>query len=198
MGVSQRLPTLGMSRVTAVTASQPDAAEFRRRAVVKMLTGKSKVAQPKRGAREDDNKVVNAHVRLSGSRLDRRSVRARPGTFEWRYGRKSADAALYHGGVMFASLWEIAGTASARSPDFSATPTSSGWKGLPDARAVAMDKLRDAVTTLGKASTSRLQMYCVDGKTCAEIARAHGETERTMAPVLHVDLRACAQHFRCL
>lgn len=142
-------------------------------------------------------RVFRSAVRISAARTETRSIRARPGTFEWRYGRKSADAALYHAGCHFAVLWERAGTADARSPNLMGASTT-GWKGLPDARCDAMSEIGAAVGELGKLVSSRLTDYCVHGLTTAEIARKHDQKERDMAPVLHQDLRACALHFRFL
>ena len=88
----------------------------------------------------DGMKVMTSTVRLSSARTERRSVRARPGTFEWRYGRKSADAALYHAGCHFADLWERAGTAAAKSRDLTIVGTP-GWRGLPEGRAAALDEV---------------------------------------------------------
>lgn len=136
-------------------------------------------------------------VRITQTRVETRGFRSKPGTFEWRYGRKSADGTLYHAGCHYATLWERAGTAAASSPDLEAIG-GGAWKGLPDGRASAMSTLREAFKELGKLPTSRLTAYCVDGRTTAEIARQNGTTERNMAPVLDQDLRACALHFHFL
>jgi hypothetical protein len=165
---------------------------------VRMLLEQRHVSQPKPGARFDGAEIYSSTVRLSASRTEARAVRARPGTFEWRYGRKGSDAALYHAGNHLATLWERAGTAAARSPDLSMSTASGGWKGLPDGRASAMETLHRAIATFGQAPSARLTAYCVEGKTTSEIARAHGTTERNMAPVLHEDLRACATYFNFL
>jgi hypothetical protein len=139
--------------------------------------------------------IVGATVRLSSQRGEKRLMRARPGTFEWRYGRKSADAALYHAGCHFADLWERAGTAAAKSRDLTQVGTP-GWRGLPEGRAAALDEVGAASRELGRFATSRLMAYCVEGQTTSEIARRHDAPERDMAAVLHQDLRACAQCFR--
>ncbi|PRD40436.1 hypothetical protein C5748_27050 [Phyllobacterium phragmitis] len=142
-------------------------------------------------------RIYRTKVRITSSRSEARSVRSRPGTFEWRYGRKSADAALYHAGSHFAVLWERAGTADAKSPNLMGS-NSTGWRGLPDARCDAMSEIGAAVVDLGKLVSSRLTDYCVHGLTAAEIARKYDQKERDMAPVLHQDLRACAIFFRYL
>lgn len=143
----------------------------------------------------DGMKLVASTVRVSSVRTEKRSMRARPGTFEWRYGRKSADAALYHAGCHFADLWERAGTAAAKSRDLTVIGTP-GWRGLPEGRAAALDEVGTATRELGRLATSRLMAYCVEGRTTAEIARRHDTPERDMAAVLHQDLRACAEWCR--
>jgi hypothetical protein len=140
----------------------------------------------------DGTKIMTSTVRLSSARTEKRSVRARPGTFEWRYGRKSADAALYHAGCHFADLWERAGTAAAKSRDLTQVGTP-GWRGLPEGRAAALDAVGTATRELGRFATWRLMAYCVEGQTTAEIARRQDAPERDMAAVLHQDLKACAE-----
>lgn len=143
----------------------------------------------------DGTVVVPMTVRLTSQRAEKRMMRARPGTFEWRYGRKSADAALFHAGCHFADLWERAGTAAVKSRDLTQVGTR-GWRGLPEGRAAALDEVGHATRDLGRFVTSRLMAYCVEGQTTAEIARRHDAPERDMAAVLHQDLRACAECFR--
>lgn len=146
----------------------------------------------------DGAKVSNVSVRITASRSDRRSVRAMPGTFEWRYGRQSGDMALYHAGSHYAVLWERAGTAAAKSPDLESTGGGGGWKGMPDGRLAAMDDLNHAMRELGKRVSARLTDYCVHGMTTKAIARKYQVSERDMAPVLHQDLRDCAYQFKFL
>src|SRR5262245_32506784 len=143
----------------------------------------------------DGTVVVNTNVRLTSQRGERRLMRARPGTFEWRYGRKSADAALYHAGCHFADRWERAGTAAATSRALTQVGTP-GWRRLPEGRAAALDEVGQASRELGRFATSRLMAYCVEGRTTAEIAHGHDAPERDMAAVLHQDLRACAEWLR--
>ena len=139
--------------------------------------------------------LIETPVRVTATRFEHRSLRCRPGTFEWRYARPKAETALYHAGTHYALLWEKAGTASASSPDLEAAG-GGAWKGLPNGRAVAMDDLKHAFRELGKAPTSRLTAYCVQGKTTSELASQYGIPDRDMAAVLEMDLRACASHFR--
>jgi len=141
--------------------------------------------------------LVDVEVNVSHTRRTSRQMRCRPGSFEWRYGRKHADTALYHAGVTYATLWETAGTADDRSPNLAAVG-GGAWKGLPDARMAALDELRVAFAKLGQLPTSRLTAYCVRGETVAEMAKAFDIPGRDMAAVVHMDLTACALHFRFL
>lgn len=145
---------------------------------------------------KDGAVLSDTKVRLTATRHETRSIRCRPGTFEWRYGR-SGDSALYHAGIRFAELWEIAGAASASSPDMESAGGGQ-WKGLPNGRAMAMDKIRLLRADIGKWSTARLVDYCVMGSTASEMARKYETDERAMAHVLYMDLRACAEHCRFL
>lgn len=138
-------------------------------------------------------KLTKVKVRISAERSERQTIRCRPGTFDWRYGRDKQDA-LFHAGNHFARLWEQAGTAAACSPSMEEA-SGAGWRGMPDGRVAAIDVLNAASFELGRLPLSRLIDYCVNGLTSAEIARKHGQKERDMATVLHQDLRACAIHF---
>lgn len=145
----------------------------------------------------DGSIVTDVAVRLSYARKEKRLIRAMPGTFDWRYGRKTADASLYHAGCHFATLWEQAGATGAKSVDWGATP-GGDWKGLPDSRAAAMARIRDMTrgeSGLGTDQVTRLIAYCIKGWTTAQIAAVNQTKEREMAPVLHHDLRALAKHF---
>lgn len=141
---------------------------------------------------------IMAEVKITATRFDTRPLRCRPGTFEWRYGRKTADSALYHAGIKFADLWERAGTASATAIDYDNAGGGGQWKGLPDGRLVAMDGIRAARMDIGKWGTARLVDYCVMGTAAADIATKYSRDERAMANVLHEDLRAAAFHFELL
>lgn len=142
-------------------------------------------------------KMTSIKIRISGQRSETMAMRSRPGTFEWRYGRKKQDV-HFHAGSHLAKLWERAGIAVASSANF-LRGTGSGYAtGISDGRVAAIDKLSGFVKEMGRAPAERLIDYCVAGLTTAEIARKHGAKEREMAPVLHHDLRACAQHFNFL
>jgi hypothetical protein len=140
---------------------------------------------------------IETSVRITAIRSEARSLRCRPGTFEWRYGRANADAALYHAGVRFAELWEFAGTASASSPDLGAV-SGGMWRGIQTGRLEAMDKIKAARSDIGRWSMARLVDYCVMGSSASEMARKYNTDDRAMAIVLNEDLRACALHFEHL
>jgi len=142
---------------------------------------------------KDGTKLTKVKVKISAERSERQTIRCRPGTFEWRYGRDKQDA-LFHAGNHFARLWEQAGTAAACSPSIEEA-SGVAWRGMPDGRVAAIDVLNAASFDVGRIPISRRIEYCVNGLTSTEIARKHGQKERDMAPVLHQDLRACAMHF---
>lgn len=141
----------------------------------------------------DGAQEYDAPVRLSLTRVESRTIRCRPGTFEWRYGRKTSDGTLYHAGCHFAVLWERAGTAAAASPNMEAEGHGA-WKGLPDGRVAALDALRPIVGALGIQPKLRLIAYCVEGASISDIANLAGVPIRDMAAVLHQDLKALASH----
>lgn len=144
---------------------------------------------------KDGTKVTVVKVRISGARTNtRQTMRCRPGTFEWRYGRNKQDA-LFHAGSHFAQLWERAGIAIASSADFLRGTMSGYATTISDSRAVAAQQVSEAVREIGRFSAERLVDYCVLGETTAILARKHGQPDRDMAAVLHQDLRACAMHF---
>lgn len=141
---------------------------------------------------------IDASVRVTATRYENRLLRCQPGTFEWRYGRKGAEAALYHAGIHLADLWERAGTASASSVDYEASGGGGQWKGLPDGRLVAMDQIRQVRLDVGKWGMARLVDYVVMGTPSSKMAEKYGKDERAMSHVLHEDLRAVAFHFELL
>ncbi len=149
----------------------------------------------------DGAKPFKIRTKISSVRSETRTMRAIPGSFEWKYGRASANLALYHAGSHYAVLWERAGTADAKSPNFESTGGGGGWKGMPDGRCAALDDISLAVRELGKLVTVRLTDYCVRGMTVAQIAKKHSMppkhviSEREMGHILGMDLRACALHF---
>lgn len=156
--------------------------------------------QPEPQPGYDGAVMSTVRVRVTATRSEPRALRCRPGTFEWRYNRDDTTLnPLYLAGVQFADLWERAGTADARAIDYSqAGGGGTGWRGVPDGRTMAMDTLRGVFREVGKLPCTRLQAYCVDGLTAAETAARYDINDRTMAALLHEDLRAVAMHFRFL
>ncbi len=140
---------------------------------------------------------IDTETRISGERSKFNLLRCRPGSFEWRYGRKTADAAMYHAGIKFAELWEFAGTSAASSPDLGSIGGGM-WRGIQTGRLEAMDKIKAARFDIGKWGTARLVDYCVMGSTASEMAKKYSADDRQMAIILNEDLRACAVHFRQL
>lgn len=142
-------------------------------------------------------RLTKVDIRISGTRKEKQVVRCRPGTFEWRYGRRKQDA-LFHAGSHFAQTWERAGCTVASSVDFLRGTRSGFMTGMAEGRIAAIDNLAGAVEELGRFTFERLMDYCVLGLTTSQIARKHGQGDRDMAAVLHQDLRSCAMHFRFL
>jgi hypothetical protein len=176
----------------ARTAAQAEADRKARQTVDDRLHRLSVKLQREDGGKEG-TKLAKVKVKISAERSERQTIRCRPGTFDWRYGRDKQDA-LFHAGNHFARLWEQAGTAAACSPSMESA-SGAAWRGMPDGRVAAIDVLNAASFELGRLPLSRLIDYCVHGLTTAEIAKKHGEKDRDMAIVLHQDLRACAIHF---
>lgn len=141
----------------------------------------------------DGAEEYEAPVRVSLTRVDTRTVRCRPGTFEWRYGRKTADGTLYHAGCQYAVLYERAGTAAASSPDMESQGGGGAWKGLPDGRVAALDALKPINSKLGIEQRLRLVAYCVEGLSVSDIARWRGEPVRDTAAVIHSDIKDLAK-----
>ena len=137
---------------------------------------------------------MNTDVRISGERNQYRVLRSRPGTFEWRYGRATADASVYHAGIRFAELWEYAGTAAASSPDLGAI-SGGQWRGIQGSRLEAMDKINKARDAIGGVGTALLVDYLVMGSTASEMAAKYNMEARAMAIVLDHHLRSCTVHF---
>lgn len=149
------------------------------------------------GGGKDGSVLSKVKVKISSDRTARQTIRCRPGTFEWRYGRNK-QSVLFHAGNHFAVLWERAGVAVASSADF-LRGTASGYpSGIGDGRVAAIDALRGSVGKLGQFSFDRLMLYCVQGMTAAEIGRLEMLTDREIATVLASDLRQCAIHFKFL
>ncbi len=143
--------------------------------------------------------LTETNVRRSGESATRRRILCRPGTFEFRYGREVKHAAMYHAGIRFAELWEIAGTADAKSPDASREVFGQFMGGvLRDQKLDAMQKIDEARQSIGKWATARLVDYCVMGNTSEEMAQKWDVDRREMAHLLDDHLRAVAVHFRYL
>jgi len=142
----------------------------------------------------DGTRLSRVKVKLSSNRSSYQTIRSKPGSFEWRYGRNKQDA-LFHAGNHLAILWERAGMTIASSANFLRGTTSGYATGLADGRAQAIDDLDGFREAMGQKPSERLIDYCVLGLTTAEIARKDGAKERDMAPVLHQHLRDCARHF---
>jgi hypothetical protein len=163
-------------------------------------TAMEKRAQAERKAAKIGNEGAKAYrikVRdLQGqhARTLTQTIRCRPGTFEWRYGRNKQDA-LFYAGSYLAQLWERAGMTIASSANFLRGITSGYATGLANGRVQAIDTLDGFREVMGQKPAERLIDYCVLGLTTAEIARKDGTKERDMAPVLHQHLRDCARHF---
>jgi len=143
---------------------------------------------------KDGTKLTTVRTRLAGNMTGRKTIRSRPGSFEWRYGR-NAQSALYHAGSQFARLCERAGMTIASSADFLRGTSSGHMTDMAEGRIAAIDKLK-ALAGLGHASTERLISYCVEGKTADEIAQGCDANKRDMAAVLHQDLRALAKELQ--
>jgi hypothetical protein len=137
---------------------------------------------------------VRVSTRISNHRLDKHTIRCRPGSFEWRYAKR--QSALFHAGNQFARLWETAGVTIASSANYLRGVKSGYHTGIPEGRLQAIQTLNGVVSELGRFSTERLIDYCVLGHTTAEIARRHEAVERDMAAVIDHDLRCCADVLR--
>lgn len=163
-----------------------------------MVRDKLKRKPKSTGPGYDGAQEFSAPVRLSLTRVEPRTIRCRPGTFEWRYGRKTQDGTLYHAGCHLAVLFERAGTAAASSPDMDGQGGGGAWKGLPDGRVAALDALKPIIEALGTEPKLRLVAYCVEGVTVSEIATFAGIPDRDMAAIIHSDLMALAKHLHYL
>jgi hypothetical protein len=174
----------------ALTAEQTAA---RRRAMEKRAKAERKAAK----VGNEGAKTYRIKVRdLQGqhARTLTQTLRCRPGTFEWRYGRNKQDA-LFYAGSYLAQLWERAGMTVASSVDFLRGTRSGYITGIAEGRVAAIDKLEGFRDELGTVPSSQLIDYCVSGLTAAEIAMKTGMKERDMATVLHYHLRICAKNF---
>lgn len=141
---------------------------------------------------KDGMRVGVVQQPISGSRSRRVSMRCRPGSFEWSFGRKKRDNALFLAGSQLAILWEKAGMTVASSAAF-LRGVSSGYKtGVSDGRLAAIDGLLGWKDYVGTAGAERMIAYCVEGKTSTELAMLAQVPPREMTAVLTSDLRATA------
>lgn len=174
-------------------APTPEQAASRRKAMEKQKRAEQKAA----ALGHEGARLSRVKVKLSSKRASHQTVRSKPGTFEWRYGRNNQDA-LFHAGNHLAILWERAGMTIASSANFLRGVTSGYATGLADSRAQAIDQLDGFRQDMGQKPAERLIDYCVLGMTTAAIARKDEAKERDMAPVLHQHLRDCARFFKLL
>lgn len=179
-----------MAGVVEHAPTDEQAAARRKAAEKRNRTEKREAALGHDGAR-----LSRVKVKLSSTRSGYHTVRSKPGTFEWRYGRDDQDT-LFHAGNHLAMLWERAGMTIASSANFLRGTASGYATGLADSRVQAIDHLDGFREAMGERPAERLIDYCVLGMTTAEIARKDGAKERDMAPVLHQHLRDCARHFK--
>lgn len=164
----------------------------------KQAMKKTEIAERRAAAIGNDGRLTSlVRLKVSPHRTIHRTVRARPGTFEWRYGRDS-QGTLFHAGSHLAILWERAGMTIASSANFLRGISSGYATGLADSRAQAIDQLDHFHEAMGHGPAERLIDYCVLGLTTAEIARKDGSSERDMASVLNQHLRDCAKHFNLM
>lgn len=174
----------------------PAQAKARRKAMEKRAQAERKDARNGQdGARTSKVKVRD----LQGQRARTltQTIRCRPGTFEWQYGRNKQDV-LFHAGSHFAKLWEKAGMTVTSSADFLRGITSGYAQGISETRIAAMDTLLAAHPNLGNIPFNRLVDYCVRGLTTREMAKKYDTEPRAIGHVLHQDLRACAVEFQFL
>lgn len=135
----------------------------------------------------NDTVIDVRRMRTGTSAIATVKVRCRPGTFEWRYGR--FGNAQYHAGSEFARSWEKAGIAPSGS-SIIGDGGGSGWKGMPDGRMVALDKVRKISAEIGGPMMRRLVAYCVEGQTPKEIAMTYRQqvSDRQVSDTLDIDL----------
>ena len=119
-------------------------------------------------------------------------VRCRPGTFEWRYGRR--DNAQYQAGATFAQLWERAGIASCGQANLNGS-FGGGEGGLPDGRMRALDRVQSISRDIGGPIMRRMVSYCVEGRTPKEMAATYNGqvSDRQMSDTLDLDLLELAK-----
>jgi hypothetical protein len=99
----------------------------------------------------EDAKADRIKVRdLQGqhARTLTQTLRCRPGTIEWRYGRNKQDV-LFYAGSYLAQLWERAGMTVASPVDFLRVTRSGYITGIAEGRVAAIDKLEGFRDELG-------------------------------------------------
>ena len=85
-------------------------------------------------------------------------------------------------------MWERAGIGSSGQSAIGEGGGEGSWKGLPDGRVMAVDRIRNIGDEIGGPMMRRLVAYCVEGRTPKEIAGGITNDERCMSHVLEVDL----------
>ena len=97
------------------------------------------------------------------------------------------------------AIWSQAGAISSRSPALQRGASGPAWRGLPDARAAALDEARALSRTLGILGEQRLREYLLEGLSLGELAARYHYRPDEMAAILKADLDAAAHHFhsRC-
>lgn len=182
-------PPLDETRVREVWARQ----EARERAAARRMAEARKVSRLRKvDGGKDGTRLASIKIKVSALRTERRVMRCKPGSFEWRYGRDK-QGAEFHAGSHLAILWERAGMTIASSSDFLRGISSGYPTGISDGRVAALDKLNGFRTHVGTAGAERMIDYCVLGLTTAEIALKKNISQREMSTVLHNDLKETAQ-----
>ncbi len=195
---NDRRPVSSMSEVIA--SARVATAPFAKRTPSQRKAEAGRVTKPKKvkGGEKPgpDGTVYQARRITTGTQaIATHKVRCRPGTFEWRYGRFGNPQ--YHAGADFAHLWERAGVASASGIKFEASGGGGGFGGLPDARTLAMDRIRGITQEIGGPMARRLVSYCVEGRTPKEIAASYRPqlqvSDRQISDTLDLDLHELAK-----
>ncbi|MCB1469042.1 MAG: hypothetical protein KDK08_18310 [Rhizobiaceae bacterium] len=182
-------PPIEETRVREVWERQ----EARDRSAVRRMAEGRKVSRLRKSdGGKDGTRLASVKIKVSALRTERRIMRCKPGTFEWRYGRDK-QGAEFHAGNHLAILWERAGMTIASSSDFLRGISSGYPTGISDGRVAAIDKLNGFRAHVGTAGAERMIDYCVLGLTTAEIARKKNMGQREISTVLHNDLNETAQ-----
>lgn len=193
---------LNKERVAGRMAALPEQAPTSEQTAIRRKAMQERARMERKAAKIGHEGAITSRIKvrdLQGQRARSltQTIRCRPGTFEWRYGRNRQDA-YFHAGNHFAILWERAGIALQSSAQFLRGIKSGYAAGISDGRVAAIDSLRGLVERIGHSGFERLMAYCVHGKSAAEIASLEMQTQRNIATILHNDLRQCAIHFKFL